>query len=673
MMQNRRALAQTVPQAFHDYAIEPVADVPIEMLEVFQALSDERDPMVVLLSGGQSSAVYSEHCFLARRMGIPLVQGADLLVLNDCVYLKTVNGLEKVEVIYTRVSDMWLDPLAFNRDSVGGVPGLVHCIRRGTVKVVNMVGSQLADDRSLLCFAPRIIRYYLGEAPILPTLPTFWMGDIDQREMVFARLAEFTIRPVYGERRLTPEPGAEATDEQADAIRREVEAQPGLFVAQPVGSNAVTLCYEEGKRVERLNDHILFAFRRGEGDYRIFPGALTRVSTAQTAHTASELGGGSKDSWVPAAPETESAAPVVRRPPDDMIPQQSVSSRVAEAFYWIGRYLERAYGLASMIGVVEALETEELNATERTLYRPVWNRLLPPLENPGKGSRRNISTSAGRYRLCLAPDESDSVASAVRRAAANAESILECLSGDAWNSLAGLRSGFDRVRFRKDLPEVQCVRVTKRLCPFVGMGVPQFFGVAQATMVMDGGWRFCEIGRMVERAAITANALCSMMDALGKQSPKRAGFDHDREIELSVFLRLLNTRDTYRRIYQMRAEPGAVLELLWNNSSTPRSVRCSLDGMVAMLTHSQPETSLAMQKTLSFIRALMIRLESTAWEKFFDAGASGKPAGSLKEVLEAFLADVLEMHHLIADGFLNHQIHMQPPEQPLLPTFANAF
>ena len=176
MIQNRRALARVIPQSFQDFSIRSIADAPVDILELLRSLSDHPDPTVVLLSSGPGSAVYSEHSFLARRMGIPLVQGGDLLVLNDAVFLKTVSGLEKVEVIYNRISDQWLDPMVFRRDSLLGVAGLVHCIRKGTVAVVNSIGSQLSDDRALLPFAGQIIRFYLGERAALAHLADLLAG-----------------------------------------------------------------------------------------------------------------------------------------------------------------------------------------------------------------------------------------------------------------------------------------------------------------------------------------------------------------------------------------------------------------------------------------------------------------------------------------------------------------
>jgi uncharacterized circularly permuted ATP-grasp superfamily protein len=212
MMQDRRLLARVVPDLFEHHPIEPMEDIPTEILLRLRSMARTSDPSVVLLTPGVASAVYSEHSFLARRMGIPLVQGGDLLVLNDSLFLKTVSGLERIDVIYSRVADPWLDPLVFKSDSRIGVPGLIHCMRKGTVALVNPVGSQLADDRSLLHFSSTIIRYYLGEWPILPTIQTYWLGDLDQCELVLEHAEMFQIRTLTGERFFTVDEPDSGTD-----------------------------------------------------------------------------------------------------------------------------------------------------------------------------------------------------------------------------------------------------------------------------------------------------------------------------------------------------------------------------------------------------------------------------------------------------------------------------
>jgi len=673
MIQNRRALARVIPQSFRDFSIRSISDAPVDILEVLRSFSADPDPTVVLLSSGPGSAVYSEHSFLARRMGIPLVQGGDLLVLNDAVYLKTISGLEKVEVIYSRISDQWLDPLAFRKDSLLGVPGLVHCIRKGTVAVVNGIGSQLADDRALLPFAGRIIRFYLGERPLLPGLTTYWLGDIDQREMVLSELENFTIRPLYGERIILGGNGRLPTEAEIATARQMILENASQYVAQPQSCDAATVCYDDGRKVPRRQDHIFFGVRKADGDFEILPGALTRVNTSASLYTANELGGGSKDTWVQALPDHEEPAPERYPSREASAPTQHVSSRVAEAFYWVGRYLERAHNLASMVSVIEALELEELNPTERTLYRPVWNRILPPLENPGSVSRRNISSPRGRYQLVLEMDEPDSVVRAVVRAARNTESILECVSLEAWNVLSQLRDRFQKARLRKNATNEELSALTRRHCEFVVRAVPEFFGTAQRTMIADGGWEFCEIGQFLERAIITANAACSIM----RPMPRRGGEpppEHEAEIRLSAFLRLLNSRDVYRRVYQMRIEDAPMLELLWKNPMAPRSVTRCLEACAERLrrtTRVQPATA---NRAELGIEQLTHEIRLTDWDSLTTqaASAESRKADVLSEHGQRLLKATLDIHHLIADGFLNHQIHMRPATQALLFGLKNA-
>jgi uncharacterized circularly permuted ATP-grasp superfamily protein/uncharacterized alpha-E superfamily protein len=665
MIQNRRALARVIPQSFQDFSIRSIADAPVDFLELLRSLSDAPDPTVVLLSSGPGSAVYSEHSFLARRMGIPLVQGGDLLVLNEAVFLKTVSGLEKVEVIYNRISDQWLDPMVFRRDSLLGVPGLVHCIRKGTVAVVNSIGSQLSDDRALLPLSGQIIRFYLGERPLLQSLPTFWLGDIDQREMVMSEIEKYTIRPLFGEKIVLGGNGRVPTAEEIDRTRQIVLRNAGLYVAQPQDCDALTVTYHDGRKVIRRQDHILFALRKSEHEYDVFPGALTRVSTEESPYTANELGGGSKDTWVQAPPDFEEPPSDRMRLRESLLPAQHVSSRVAEAFYWTGRYLERAHNLAVMISVIESLELEELNPTERTLYRPVWNRILPPLENPDSASRRNISSPAGRYRLTLDLEEPDSVVRAILRAAANSESILECLSLEAWSVLSTLRSRFQRARFRPQASQDELTSFTRRYCDWVVRAVPEFFGTCQGTMIADGGWAFCEIGQLLERAIITGNAVCSIMRPMPRRN---APYEHEVEIRLSAFLRLINSRDVYRRVYQFRIEPAPMLDLLWKNPVAPRSVFRCLEASRERLRGAHEQASPATMRTLAAIEQLLHEIRMTDWEKLAsdaESDSTTKTSALLEHGL-FLLNATLDIHHLIADAFLNHQIHMGPETQPRL-------
>ena len=386
--------------------------------------------------------------------------------------------------------------------------------------------------------------------------------------------------------------------------------------------------------------------------------------------TRSGPSGSSKDTWV--LGDTSEHAFVQSRPrrfSEVNLPSREVTSRVADSFYWMGRYLERAHHQAYLIQVVETLETEELNSAERKLYRPMWNRLLPPLETSSGGSRRSMTTRLDRYKLVLLP-EPGSVLSTFSRAINNAESIQEVISPEAWAPLSSLRSLFQRTKFNDKVGDDECMRIARRLSETVTRRIPQFFAIASNTMLADDGWRFCQIGEMLERAIITSNSVISIASSLTREAQAT-------EIELSAFLRLLGTRDAYRRVFQMRAEPIPVLELLWQHSQAPRSVLRCLQQCLDLLRDSASPESLGTEKALHGIEALIHKIKRIDWSDFLRApededtprtlitSSSARP-DALEPLMTDLLDSTLDVHQLISDSFLSHQAYIAHTVQPYL-------
>ncbi len=676
MMQNRRALARVLPDLFRDVSVQSLVNAPLAITAQLRSVFADSalESGVVLLTPGAGSGLYSQHSLLARRMGVPLVQGGDLLVLDDCVYLKTVKGLARVEVIYNRVPDQMLDPLVFNRSSRMGIPGLTHCIRRGSVKLVNGIGSQLADDRSLQGFAGRIIRFYLGEEAILPSLETLWLGDLDAREMVLDDPERYDIQRSFED----DLGGWMETPPTRKELLRMAENNPSGFVAQPRGAGARTICFEKSRTIEGRADYLIFALRAGD-HYEVLPSALTRVFVPQSTR-ATSLGWISKDTWIPETRlPVEPSRPPPRRPIDERPPTLEVTSRVAEAFYWMGRYLERAFQQAYLINVIESLETEELSSAERRHYRPIWSRLLPPRDRKSGGSsRRSISHPTDRYHLMLFPGPG-SVTSMLSRVMGNAESVQECLSPEAWATLSNLISGFQKTGFRKKAGDADIARMTRRMSELATSLIPQYFAVSAMTMIADDAWRFCVIGQMLERAIVTANAVLSINRTLPAHYDMASLEAHNLEIELSAFLRLLGTRDAYRRVYQMRAEPIPVLELLWQHPEVPRSVVRCLSRCAELLGKSASSRSLGAGRALSALENLCALIKRIDWHHYIQSGGQGSdaaehagiarasgdrlPGQSLAVFLGNLLSRTHSIHNLISDGFLSHQAHIAQPLQ----------
>ena len=651
MIQNRRLLARVVPELFQDYSVASIADVPTQILIRLRSVAPRPDPAAVLLTPGTGSAVYSEHSFLARRMGIPLVQGNDLVVLNDALFLKTVSGLKRVDVIYSRLADPWLDPLVFRVDSRAGVAGLVNCLRQGNLAMINSVGAQLADDRGFLHFSNAIIRYYLGEWPLLPTLSTYWLGDLDQREMVLDNLDRFQVRTLVGEKTMTPS--------LHETTLLEVRRAPHLYVAQPLMDTVETLCFANGRRVRRSQDHLIYGVQTANG-FHVFDGALTRVAASESGRTESEHGGGGKDTWVlREEPSTELGPGAFHR--SKLLPSRLVTSRVAEAFYWMGRYLERALDVSRIITVIETLEMEELTSAERKLYRPVWDRLLPPLDLPGRRGRRTIGNVAERYRMMLDARDAGSVSGMVGISLMNAETLREVISPEAWSPLVALRVFSDRNRWRERASEQLARRSIRRSAEAVTGLIPQFFATAQQSMLLDDGWRFCELGQYVERSVASANASTSIVRSLAERSERSGGLP-PVEIELSAFLRLIGCRDAYRRIYQLRSEPAPVQELIWQNREMPKSVIFCLERCASLVEASLPRASRAAQVTLEFIENLVQRIRGIDWYRYFPQGSEAEirvarraELAELRELVYDLLSSVRELHVIISDNFLSHQ------------------
>lgn len=299
MLSNRHVMRNVFPKLFQHYRIRPVDHYPKLLLSTLQELAAPRstDPSVVLLTPGVHNSAYFEHALLARQMGIQLVEGRDLLVHNNTVYMRTTAGLRRVEVIYRRTDDDFLDPIPFRADSVMGVPGLFNAYRSGNVILANAIGTGIADDKALYTYVPEIIRYYLGEEPILGNVPTYLLEREQDCTYVLERLSELVVKPVDESGGYGMLIGPHSTKEQQDEFRRRILANPRGYIAQPTLSLSCSPCFLDGRIEPRHVDLRPFVLV-GE-QIRVVPGALTRVALKQGSLVVnSSQGGGSKDTWV---------------------------------------------------------------------------------------------------------------------------------------------------------------------------------------------------------------------------------------------------------------------------------------------------------------------------------------------------------------------------------------
>lgn len=299
MLENRSVSKQVMPEAFQDINIQPMHQYTYELLKMLGSISpnDTENPEVVVLTPGIFNSAYYEHAYLAHEMGVELVEGSDLIVDdNDCVYMRNIDGLQKVDVIYRRIDDAFLDPEVFREDSTLGVPGLMRAWRAGNVGIANAPGCGVADDKVLYAYVPDIIRYYLNEEPLISNVPTYECSKEEDYQYVLQNLSKLVIKPANESGGYGLLIGPKASQEELDTFSKLIQENPRNYVAQPTLniSTVPTLCESLEPRHVDLRPFIL----HGEKSY-VTAGGLTRVALVKGSLVVnSSQGGGSKDTWI---------------------------------------------------------------------------------------------------------------------------------------------------------------------------------------------------------------------------------------------------------------------------------------------------------------------------------------------------------------------------------------
>lgn len=300
MLENREITKRLFPDLLPDNNVRSVMEYPALLRKNLKSLSPRHNnnPTIVVLTPGMYNSAYFEHTTLARLMGVELVEGRDLVVDNHKVYMKTTLGLQQVDVIYRRVDDEYLDPLAFRPESTLGVSGIMSAYRKGNVAIVNAVGNGVADDKAIYSFVPKMIRYYLNEEPILKNVPTYQLGNPEEREYVFSNVEKMVIKKTNESGGYGMLMGNSSSDEEIKNYLEAVMSDPRQFIAQPIINLSSAPCYMNGKLQPRRVDLRPYALCSPNG-IEIVPGGLTRVALREGSLVVnSSQGGGSKDTWV---------------------------------------------------------------------------------------------------------------------------------------------------------------------------------------------------------------------------------------------------------------------------------------------------------------------------------------------------------------------------------------
>jgi uncharacterized circularly permuted ATP-grasp superfamily protein/uncharacterized alpha-E superfamily protein len=568
-LENRLVISRLFADLFRDLKVRRVAGF-------FAALRDSlmrwapkdsgRSPLAVLLTPGPSADAYFEHAYLARYLGLPLVEGNDLTVREGRVWLKTLSGLERVHAILRHLDDEYCDPLELRSDSALGVAGLLDAVRRGNVLVANSLGSGLIESGMLFGFLPRIAEHLLEEPLRMPSVATWWCGEPAALETAVAQLKRLVIKPAFPQLRVDPVFGEDLTAEARSALAERMRARPNEFIAQEMVRLSQSPVWDRQhprRLVARATQLRVYACAT-PGGYVVMPGGLTRVATGQDARVVSmQRGGSSKDTWVLSTGPV-GAFSLLRREigPQDLVRgSANLSSRVVENLFWFGRYSERCEDMARLLRVVLARLIDD-TPTDRDPSWPAIEGLMQHLEILPAGERATEVGLLRALRAAVVNDASPGLAQSFGLLFGVARQLRERLSIDNWHALNQMNQ---RLALRRNRPAVALADLLGELDRTIA-ALMTFAGFALDGMTRDPAWRFMSLGRRLERL----QWLCAVIGQ---------ALHGGRDADLNWLLELTDSSITYRSRYMTRPEWLPVLDLLICDESNPRSIAFQLRGM----------------------------------------------------------------------------------------------
>lgn len=565
-LENRMILSRVMPSLFRESHTHRLALFFRTLRSTLASMSPHDDPRIVLLTPGPASETYFEQAYLANYLGYTLVQGADLTVRDAKVYLKTLDGLQNVDIILRYVNDDLCDPLELRPDSFLGVTGLTQAIRLGQVAVANPLGSGLLENTGIAPFINGLAKYFLGEELSIPSPMTWWCGRPQDRDYVLANLDKLVIKHITHSPQLLSMRGKMLSNKQRELLREQIRAKPYWFVGSEEIGRSTAPVFTNGRLEPR--QLILRSFLvSNEDSYTVMPGGLTRVSSsANSPVVSSQSGGLSKDTWVLASEPVKQIS-LLAQTPSILVLADGVgelSSRVAENLFWLGRYAERAEGTIRLLRTVLLHLTEPYDfPQDRTALYSLLQAVTYLTDTypgfVGEDSESKLAAPESEL-LSVFRDKNriGSLSSTLQAFLNAARSVRDRVSVDMWRVVNDIDEELTALQQENSL---QIHDVLSELDNLI-TALLAFSGLSSESMTHGQGWRFLMIGRRIERAQHTTDLL-------------RATLAHVNTDEVALLEHVLSVTDsllTYRRRYRSQVQVSGVLGLILQSENNPRAI-----------------------------------------------------------------------------------------------------
>ncbi|MEM6551456.1 MAG: circularly permuted type 2 ATP-grasp protein [Planctomycetota bacterium] len=648
-LENRLIISRAFPDLFRDCGVTRLARFYSRLRQELARISPQQneDPFIVVLTPGPMNETYFEHAYLARYLGFTLVEGGDLTVRDSKVYLKTLGGLQRVDVILRRLDDSYCDPLELRTDSVLGLAGLLQAAAAGNVAIANALGSGLIETQSIMPFLPMLSKKLLGEPLKLPSVATWWCGQPKELAYVMDNLPRLVIKPAFMGEPWPPVFGAALSKDETEALKQRIRARPHRFVAQESIALSTAPAWRNGTLDPRHVMLRVFVAATEDG-YTVMPGGLARASAAQDSMIVTmQHGGGSKDAWVLTSDpvsrfsllQPEARAVTVSRS------GHNLPSRVADSLYWLGRYVERAENLTELLRAIYSRMTEEtspdgcpelpqlITALATLVHREPDDG---PIANPLIDHKRTLDFLAS---VVFDADNAGSLRDDINRTLQLGSIVRDRISLDTWRIV----NQIDRILQPTQDHHADPTDVLDMLDQVV-IPLAAFAGLGNESMTHGHGWRFLDLGRRVERALTGVTLLQSLTT-----EP-----DEHQTAVLDALLTVSRTRMTYRSRYRLGVAALPVIDLLLQDETNPRSVAFQLARAEAHIT-ALPKDAGEGQRTDDerMVLAMLAALRLASLDELVEVDDAGR-RDTLDRLLESLSDRLPEFSDLVSQRYLTH-------------------
>ncbi len=655
VLENRTVMSRILPSLFRDSHVHRISNYYQRLRLKLLSLAPNADvPRIVVLTPGAHNETYFEHAHLANYLGYPLVQSGDLMVRNGYVWMKSLSGLSRVDVIMRRVDDAFCDPVELRSDSHLGIPGLLEVVRAKRVAIANPLGSGVLENPVLLKYLPEISKTLLGREPRLKSVPTYWAGDDKDLAYINRNLDKLIVKQIYrnhNSRSLWPE---ELTKEQQDELRARIKQDRFQYVAQERLEKSHIPSFN-GTHLEPRPTILRTFAVASEGSYTVMPGGLTRIGLKPKERFISmQAGCPSKDTWVTAT-EPERASDIgpsldpLKTGSDSQL--ISLPSRVVENLYWLGRYAERAEASLRILRTVFMLLNGEESISLQA--RRIILSAVSEITATGPGFKKApdamlMKPEEELKRIIEDGDRLGSVRSTLNSLLYCADEAKELLSSDTLRVTNDLRDALDNLA--PSLASGLASAPEEALDPLV-TSLIALSGLMQESMVRDVGWRFMELGRRVERAMQIIATIKTLITPVTEGSGNIT--------VLTAMLTSMEVLITYRRRHRARLSVDLGLELVMLDASNPRSLLFQFEQLQQHFAKLPPRQDRGLQLDEDE-RALLEAITSLKLSRLAQLlETESTEREELKTLLEKLSTLLSAFNNIISDRYFDHRVDAQ--------------